>query len=76
MPTPWHITAGQTPAWRLPGGKCSRSFANCTPRSRGGINFTLVGGFQKPSMTYRGVPDCLWTAFYSYGIKGLEHSRG
>ena len=57
------------------GGKCSRSSANCTSRSRGGIGFTLFGGFYKPSMTYRGLRDCLRTALYSYGLECLELSR-
>ena len=59
-----------------PVGKRWRSSANCTSRSRGGIGFTLFGGFYKPSVTYRGLRDCLRTAFYSYGIECLELSRG
>ena len=43
---------------------------------RGGIRFTLFGGFYKPSMTYWGLQDCLRTAFYSYGIECLGPSRG
>ena len=76
MPRPWRIIAGQTAARRLPGGKRSKSSANCTSRSREGIGFTLFGGFYKPSMTYRGLRHCLRTAFYSYEIGCLELSRG
>ena len=40
------------------------------------MDFTLFEGFYKPSMTYRGLRDCLLTAFSSYGIEYLELSRG
>ena len=75
MPRPWHITAGETDARRLPGGKCSRNFANGTSRSREGIGFTLFGGFYKLSMAYRALPDCLRTVFFSYGIECPEVPR-
>ena len=72
----WRIIAGQSAARRSPGGKCSGSSTNCTSRSRRGSDFTGFRGFYKTSKTYRGLRDCLRTAFDSYGIECLTLSRG
>ena len=69
-------TADQTTARRSPGGKCSRSSANCTSGSEGGTGFTLFRGFYKPFMTYRGLRGRLGTAFFSYGVQCPELFRG
>ena len=58
------------------GRRMFETFGQLHIEEPGSIGFSLLGGFYKPSMTYRGLRDCLRTTFYSYGIECLELSGG
>ena len=60
----------------LAGSQIFQRFRQLHIEEPGRNSFHSLWSFRKPPMAYRGLPDCLRTALYSYGIERLELSRG